>query len=389
MNRNSEKPFSYILNPLINPANINWNILATNKCEDTIEYVREYFSRNGITKEIILYLYSGLYYNPPNESLVEYLLNLPEYYEWDALSQCSHDKVVNLLLDPINYNNINWDRICFNKNRKIIPLLLNNLEKINWTLLSSNISQVSIEVFKIFPEKINWNIFCHSSLNYCDTSIIDFMELNKDKITDWNYLCHSNNFYILDFISKNTDKLDVYGWRIISEKSNDNIVEQLLLNLEKIDWFYLSANNNDKIVALLFENMDKIDMSQFSSNSNNRVVNYLLKNPDNIVWGYFCFNDNKKALDFIFNNLDKVKENYIYPLSQNKNCNILEYLDRITKEKGIPLESYIDFSKDYIFEKRYNYDFLKRHISIFKEELIAYVWNPERYSKWPENPFID
>ena len=82
-----------------------------------------------------------------------------------------------------------------------------------------------------------------------------------------------------------------------------------------------------------------------------------------INWSYLSHNEN--AVDFLENNLDKVNWDY---LSENVNAvHILENnLDKVNWY-------YLSKNKN-IFD--YDYDKMKQITSIFKEELIATVFNP-------------
>jgi hypothetical protein len=380
--------YNYQLSKDINFNKIQWNYFVRNPCIKTIDYIESYFAINGFDHNLLKKLYYQLDIDT-NDDLINYILKYPEFYDWTILSECSHDKVVDLLLDPVNFNNIHWGSLCQNKNPRVIPLLLNNIHKINWTLISINMSNVSLELYKIYPEKINWNNLCHSCLKHSDHTIVKFLENNVDKITDWNYLCFSDNIFILDFLCKHIERIGTIGWEILSEKSNYIVLNHLLNNLEKINWFKLSSNNNNNIVELLLNNTSKIEWSQFSSNRNPKAIKYLIKHPEYINWNHFCMNESDEAIEFLNENLDKIDENKYCLLSLNNNPKVLNILKKIAIEKNIELESLINFSMEYIFDKTYNYEFLKNRISVFKEELIAFVWNPNRYHKWPENPFID
>jgi hypothetical protein len=86
--------------------------------------------------------------------------------------------------------------------------------------------------------------------------------------------------------------------------------------------------------------------------------------------------------DITRENFNLILENILFNFNNEVQCEILEFYGIKHKKINVndikPLINY-----------KYNYEYLRERIGVFKEDLIAYVWNPERFEKWPENPFID
>jgi hypothetical protein len=89
---------------------------------------------------------------------------------------------------------------------------------------------------------------------------------------------------------------------------NENAIQLLEKNPDKIDWHMLSANEN--AIKLLEQNPDKIDWFELSLNKN--AIRLLEQNPDNIDW--YGLSQNPKAVN-IFSRYDynKMTENNRVP----------------------------------------------------------------------------
>ncbi len=103
-------------------------------------------------------------------------------------------------------------------------------------------------------------------------------------------------------------------------------------NLDKVNWYNLAKNIN--AIHIIEKNLDKLD--SFCKDA-------LLRNP--------------KAINVIERNFDRFKNDY-YALSENPN--------------GIHLLT------------KYNYEKMKNDMQEFNEELVAYVFNPKRLSRFGE-----
>jgi hypothetical protein len=121
---------------------------------------------------------------------------------------------------------------------------------------------------------------------------------------------------------------------------NENAIELLKANPEKINWRCLSANPN--AIKLLEENIDKINWYNLSSNPN--AIDILMKNKKNIYWGIFCLNENAIEIIKYYNN----KIYWDYLLSQNPS----------------------------IFT--YDYDLIRKNFKDLGEEIIQKALHPKR-----------
>ena len=95
--------------------------------------------------------------------------------------------------------------------------------------------------------------------------------------------------------------------------------------------------------------MDKISWEGLSLNPASWAIELLEKNQDKIDWGNLS--SNPSAIHILEQNLDK---SHLF----------VEDL----------------FSNPSIFEV--DYDFLKRRMDLFREELIEKTWHPDRYEEW-------
>ena len=118
---------------------------------------------------------------------------------------------------------------------------------------------------------------------------------------------------------------------------------------EKINWTYLSLNLNT--MHILEQNFDKINWWNLSLNSN--AIHILEQNLDKIEW--YCLSQNENAIYLLEQNLDKIDW---YCLSLNPNAIHL----------FAPL----------------NHIQMKENNKYFFEELVSYVFNPLRISRFSE-----
>jgi hypothetical protein len=91
-----------------------------------------------------------------------------------------------------------------------------------------------------------------------DENAIDILENNIDKI-EWKELSANKN--AIHILEKNIDKIN---WSELS--GNINAINMLEANWDKIDWVELSGNIN--AINMLEANMDKIDWTRLSGNIN-------------------------------------------------------------------------------------------------------------------------
>jgi hypothetical protein len=319
--------------------NIRWNELMLNPHDGAIDLLLEnkdkvinkYIFHNTNPRIIqLLDDTTQLDFNSINLSpiIIEYICK--NYYRisnklWTKLCTYDNDMVIDLLFS--NIDKINFYSFSANKNDRVVDYLLQNLDKINWITFSWNENDKAIDYLIKHKKRINWTSF---SFNENDNAV--------------------------KYCIKRYKKID---WSSFSSNKNDIAVEYAIQNPDKIVWTIFSANKNNKAVKYLTEYYpDKIDYYTFCDNPNDLAVIYLIKNQNKIKWFFFQYNKNPKVLPILLENIDKIN------------------VDKIISQHNI-------------FEYVYNYDLIRQRMNIYAEELIAKVWAPERFSRWPENLFDD
>ena len=136
----------------------------------------------------------------------------------------------------------------------------------------------------------------------------------------------------------------LFDWLMLSQ--NPNAIELLEANMDKINWYHLSANSS--AIHLLEANPNKINWTQLSANPN--AIHLLEANPDKINWKYLS--DNLNAIHLLEANKHKIDHNKLF---FNPSIFILDYA--LMKELTTELH----------------------------DELMAYVYHPERVAKWLDN----
>ncbi len=262
------------------------------------------------------------------------------------------------------------DDLCMNPSSQY--LFIKNPEWISYYYLSSNKSSWAIDLLKKNQDEIQWDSLCS---NPCAIDMLneyfDEYKSKYHKLDDYIDECKINSLYV----SANTEAMhivehylqlyfnecdsyliephlfedeyneDNYLWR---NPSAISIIENYYFKYSwYIDWVKLSGNPNAK--EIFEKNMDKISWEGLSLNPASWAIELLEKNQDKIDWGNLS--SNPSAIHILEQNLDK---SHLF----------LEDL----------------FINPSIFEV--DYDFLKRRMDLFREELIEKTWHPDRYEEW-------
>jgi hypothetical protein len=279
-----------------------------------------------------------------NKYYIDLLLQIPpemmwmisHRINWQSLS--SNPNAIELLEKNQDY--INWYTICYNRSAKF--LINKNKNKIidtNTEFHEYNISDESDEqsntVFITKKELRNYKDKTETESSD-DESIDPMLTPSSPSIIESTEDI-DNTLVLLHYDNSSDD----FEWMRISRNSKDiNFLEQ---NLEKIHWYALSRNPNG--IELLEKHIDKINWKELSKNPNG--IELLEKHTDKIDWKELS--KNPKAMHLLEKNQDKIDWSYI---SQNSSIFTL------------------------------NYDFIKKHMSIIKEELIAKALHPTIIEKW-------
>lgn len=257
--------------------NIDWENLAANPNDKAIRLLADNFD-NVVSDKII----SNLLQNPSNEAIKLLELNQGEIKNkmtWLYLAKNPNDKAIELLMKIFGdklHENVDDKFLSANPSNKAIELLLKNVSTIDWKMLSTNPNDKAIEL----------------------------LEKNKDEIDeiDWyNYLSKNTNDKAIELLGKYFAETGIdpqYTDILVDNlsKNTSDVAIKLLNNdfsHEEFNWKNLSANPNDQAIELLKQNQDKIDWESLSKNTNEKVIELLEKNQDKfnwIIWGRLSAN---------------------------------------------------------------------------------------------------
>ena len=352
--------------------------------------------------------------------------------DWNNLSKQSY--AIHLLKQ--NLDKVDWDALCLNESA--IDILCKNPDKINWFIFSRNkhpdiVSIIEKNWDKILLEDQREDVWSDGTLTFYiilqnllyHPNSLPFIEKHIENL-DWKLVSENSN--MISIIEKNLDKVD---WNKLCNNKNKKVLEILEKNIDKVNWDILSSN--PIAVSFLEKHMDKINWVELSSNS--RAVDLLEKNIDKICWESIVYNTNPRAISLIEQNLYHLNTHTWASLTLNENAvhlfrkNIdkihLPYLlfnkhpdaiklfeENITKvtlddediedlsikphlvpffEKNVEYINWYNISKNEgIFE--YDYENIKKRMSIFEEELVQKVFHPRNYHKfvdWGYEEFKD
>jgi hypothetical protein len=269
-----------------------------------------------------------------------------------------------------------FDKFSLSTSKFGIEVLKENPDLIDWFALSSNPD--AIEILEANEDKID---FEELSAN---PNAIEILRRNIDKI-NWNRLSTNENAFKL--LYENQDKID---WNCISLNRNPLIIKRIIgNNLDKdISWIGLSRNDNDEALEILMRNPEKIEWIYFSSNSNDKAIELLNMNRDKINWNNFCYNPNDKIIPILLENLEEVDWNSIYFNSNEKIKNFMETYNPFNKRlistirqlRGMYYEDEEKEVEGYTFKSVFKYDYekMRKNFEDFEEDLLKAVLHPRR-----------
>lgn len=283
-------------------------------------------------------------------------------------------------------NPIDWDML--SSIPEAIPILEKNLDKINWNMLSTNSG--AMHLLKNNPDKIHW---IYLSKN---PSAIEYLEENIDKVF-WEYVQKNDKGaslllkypHQIDFEKKFSvlclmDLFDA-GIDITPVFEQEGMIERIshfsqnVTFLEKyahiLSWEGISQN--PYAISILEKNIKKMVPFQLCKNPSaiHLIETYFdqifsTDDPDILNYLWFCLCENKNAIHIIEKNLDKLKYDAWYALSGNPSA---IHLLEANPDKVY----YLSLSANSaIFEL--DYDFLRRRLDIFREELLMKALHPSR-----------
>ena len=236
---------------------------------------------------------------------------------------CTHADLV--YLEP-HVDKLNW--LCLSMNPNAMPLIEQHLEErkddLNWSVLCSNPAIGSLlkpELFRLCEKEIDWKYLSRNP------HVIPFLEKHLNKV-DWYYLCENEES--ISILEQHPEKIE---WLALS--SNPNAMHLLRKNQDKIRWGRLCCNTNPEAILLLETRIHARIESRIPSENiywhglsdNPNALPLLEKYPDKIVWSHASMNPG--ILPLLEKNLDKVEWTYM--------CN-----DEITVEVVHFLEKHVD-----------------------------------------------
>ena len=353
----------------------------------------------------------------------------PKTEHWNALSQHLDLVYLEQFVSCLDWNTLS-------KNPNAIPLIEQHLEKVNdlnGFSLSENPNVVSMllkpHLFRIFEDKIQWGVLCDHP------KVSPLLESHMDKIK-WPYL--SRNPEVVPFLEKHLDKIDwyylsenpsaihlleKYPEKISSPKlgQNPNGIQLLVSRLDeiyaewdpanswdwgpnKIHWDWVCGNSS--ALPLLEKYPENIVWEIASSNP--QLLPLFEQYPENVVWDNVCASHtNLDILQFLEKHIEKLDESCWQLLSSNPHAIPLvekypEHIDwwRLSRNPAaIPLleknpekinwkqlsanpsAAHLLFPLDLVRMKKAN--------EPFQEELVAYVFHPDRLCQLCKSMGID
>lgn len=215
---------------------------------------------------------------------------------------------------------------------------------------------------------------------------------------DYRFMAHNSDPAIMDILKKawaykqsiNSTHWE-FNWVVLSR--NPCAVDLLEANPDRVDFVQLAMNPSPRAIALLTKlrrkynwsslsrnpyamhlieaNLDKVDWRTLSSNPN--AMHLIEANPDKVCWRFLSANPHPRAISMLERNVDKIDWK---KLSANPSAIHLlkRHPDKVMYTIGSnPCAWYVMSNNVFMFKNA-----MKETCKPFAEELVAYVFRPER-----------
>ena len=327
-----------------------------------LNYIINKYGVNSLrTKEV----HRGLFYMNPNSMLIlekeEDLWHRQTYWLHLSMNPVAYD----LLMKRIDLESTTARR-------------LNYTQRIHWLCIPINPCMLPMLESRKYKFNYDENRIGYNPNPLC-MNLVKKLKFNTNLLY---YVCANDSYDTTDYIKKHLDKMTRHCWDALSE--NKYAIKILEENMDKINWEKISLNPN--ACHIIEQNINKIKWDNLSRNPG--AIDILEKNIDKICWHTILENTNPKIEKIIEENIDNVMdtnnthmnqeghEKYMWAWVFSQHPNLMNMLERNQNK--------IDYKclsmNESIFE--IDYEELDLRVSIFKEELMGYAWNPDRFQDW-------
>jgi hypothetical protein len=323
----------------------NYNTIYHNPHFNLVEYARH--------NEVHPWYFSEI----STDDAIDLMLEKPELIDFEYLMVNTNPRIRLLMEGRTYFSQEEWKYMSSSCNSYIMEFLEQNLDNIDWERLSFNKYEGAIRILKNNPDRINWKILMRN------TSAIEIFKVHTDKII-WNSFEFCANPDAIELIEKMVKK----KW-------------------EKINFNALSTNPN--AIHILSKHMDKVKWKNLSQNPN--AISILMENPDMISFSDFLTNPN--AIPYIETIMEKrqielLDWNELWKLAQNLNSIplIQKWWDKgkISTENMTKLISYLYYNRKSVYECYDFQEMSKERSKLIYLELISKAFHPSRIDKWLE-----
>ena len=304
--------------------------------------------------------------------IVEHFEEKVDCFDWFYLLQ--HPSILSILNKPhlVRLCAHKLDVYYLNRNQNAFPFLETHLEYIEWDVFSRHSNAVSLLEQNL--DKIDW---CILSKN---PNAVSLLEQNPDKI-DLSELCSNPNAITL--LSRHLDSEEI-NWEDLS--GNPNAVPLLEQRPDKIDWEEASSNLSISILPLLEKHLDKVYWDVVCCNGEDttqEAIDFLEKHVDYMDYGCWY---RLSALPIAVPLLEKYPE-HIHWARLSRNAGAIHLLEQHPEKIDWDFLSFNTNAMHLLF--RLDHPRMREDNESFREELMAYVFEPERLIRLSEQYSID
>ena len=254
--------------------------------------------------------YIGMLCLSNDDAIVQYIMQ-PEFHEhlnWKKLCGNSHTTVVNMLciMYRAEYKPKRKTK-AINKTKAIdlvMPVMQKNVKKIYWDTLCTNDHDYIVDIL-LSPE--NKHLLHYGALSHnMNPRIIRFMMLpeNKTKVSWYSWLKNNNDEIVDYFLSNEEHMLQFYTNKDQMENPYETYLPSILEDKNRGAnnhyWDCIMKNSNQRMVDFIFKKGNElyINFNLLSYNPNYNVVEFLLLdiNKKQIFYPNFYINPNIKAI---------------------------------------------------------------------------------------------
>lgn len=256
-----------------------------------------YIRHHGLDMKLVC---SSMLSQQQHDDIVTFLVENPEYIDYDLFSRNPHPIAVQYILTHIDQYEAHWVYLSQNTNDDIVLYVLDHPNYINWNYLSANYNDIAVTYLLDHVNHIFWDQFSQNS----NSKAIDYL-LDHPEYIRWKYFCIHNDERIVQYLLQHSTILTSISF-YVSNNTHTDIVHYLLQH-HLVDNYSFRKNTNPYAITYIIQHIHEMYM-WMGLHPDIRVFELLLKENKNIQYLYdnphvFYNIQNKEEWETLYNQL--------------------------------------------------------------------------------------